>query len=108
MGVNTMEDVEGTAAEPGCDERLTRLAKEYAKGREVAAAAATAKMIFARRAWPSVMPARSAANPFLISVTAQNRTSLDSAAPRVGAAQAGFDLNPYEKVSASNVLRVIA
>jgi hypothetical protein len=39
-------------------------------------------------------------------VTEQARKTLDTAALRIAAAQAGFDLSPYEKVSSTKVLRV--
>lgn len=47
------------------------------------------------------------AGSYFVSVTDQTRTTIDQAALRVGAAQAGFDLTPFNKVTETKVLRVV-
>ncbi len=47
------------------------------------------------------------AGPFFIHVSEQTRTSIDHSALRIGAAEAGFDLTPFHKVTTAKVLRVV-
>lgn len=108
-GVSTIEDVGTLELSPADEERLTGLAKEYSEARAVATAAGHRKDELRKEILAMIGEAgKVAAGPFFISVTAQSRTTLDAAALRVGAAQARFDLTPYQKVSATKVLRVIA
>ena len=86
---------------------LATLAKKYAEARDLANEA-NARKEEARDRILTLMgeAGKIEAGGYFISVTEQSRTTLDTKAVRAGAAAAGFDLTPYEKVSTSKVLRV--
>jgi len=92
---------------PTVEEQLIVLAKEYAEARDLATEA-TARKDDARGRIIALMgrPGKVTAGGFLISVTEQSRTRLDTKALRRWAEREGFDLAPYEKVSSCTVLRV--
>jgi hypothetical protein len=89
------------------DDQLATLAKEYADARDLVTEA-TARKDEARERIIALMgePGSVAVGGFLIRVSEQSRTTLDTKALRRWADQDGFDLTPYEKVSTSTVLRV--
>jgi hypothetical protein len=105
--VSTIEQTE-PAPDETMEEQLATLAKEYAEARDMAAEAAARKDAIRDRIIALVgdTVGKLAAGGFSISVSEQSRTTLDSKALRAWAAQDGFDLAPFEKVSSGKVLRV--
>lgn len=94
-------------AEPSVEEELTALAKEYAEARDLASEANARKEAARERILAVLGEAgKVAAGGYFISVTEQSRTTLDTKALRIGAEKEGFDLTPYERVTAAKVLRI--
>ncbi len=105
--MGTIEDLSARACGSTEEENLRDLAKEYAEARDLVNEATRRKEQLREQILALVGDARKiVAGPFVIAVTDQSRTTLDHDALRAGAAQAGFDLTPYNKVSTSKVLRI--
>jgi hypothetical protein len=106
MVVNAIEDPD-PASVTTPEERLIALAKEYAEARDLASEA-TARKEEAREGIIALMgrPGQVAAGGFVIKLTEQSRTTLDTKALRRWADGEGLDLSPYEKVSTTTVLRI--
>lgn len=106
--MSTIEGIgAGECASPD-EERLRDLAKEYSEARALAAEATDRKERLREQILALGGEAtKVVAGSYLISVSAQTRTTLDHAALRVGAAQAGFDLTPFNKVTETKTLRVV-
>jgi len=104
--VSPIEGVLPSSDAPVGDE-LAALAKEYAEARDLEKEAGARKEEARDRIVALMGDAgKIEAGGYFISVTEQSRKTLDTKAVREGAAAAGFDLTPYEKVSTSKVLRV--
>ncbi len=105
--MSAIEDTTAMGSASLNEEHLRDLAKEYAEARDAANEATKRKEQLREQILAVVGDAKKVvAGPFFISVAEQTRTTLDTTALRVGAAQAGFDLTPYNKVSTTKVLRV--
>jgi hypothetical protein len=103
--VTTIEDPH-LASGAALDDELADLAKEYAEARDLVNEATARKDEARQRIIALMEPGKVAAGGFLITVSEQSRTTLDTKALRRWAEREGFDLAPYEKVSTSTVLRV--
>ena len=105
--MSTIEDLGARECNTADEERLRDLAKEYAEARDMANEATKRKEQLREHILALVGDAKKVvAGPFFIAVADQTRTTIDHSALRAGAAQAGFDLTPYNKVIATKVLRV--
>lgn len=105
--MGTIEDLDARECGSPEEESLRDLAKEYAEARDLVSEATRRKEQLREQILALVGDAKKiVAGAFFIAVTDQTRTTLDHDALRAGAAQAGFDLSPYNKVSTSKVLRI--
>ena len=105
--MSTIEDMGARECNPPDEAPLRDLAREFAEARDMVKEATRRKDQLREEILAFVGDAtKVVAGPFFIAVADQTRTTIDPNALRAGAAQAGFDLTPYNKVTTTKVLRV--